>query len=280
MKKFTCTLFVIISCIVSYAQVQLLHSFSNVSQYNHSHLSFETISEPVDCYVIVEGLSIHIYNSNFVLEKTITFNLSDFSWHPDFHPNVLSSMDVSLVGRHLINTDDKIEMIVNVSANEIWYNEYGDECSRYDKSTSTIIVNEDGDIVHDFGYNVYPYVELGIIYGFHKIGNQLRLAVCSSEDLNIYSLGGNYNPSTMVTYTQPGSFPNPYPNPSRNIITIPYTLPSGETSQLRVFNMNGQLVETFNIGSDFDKIQINVSNYSKGTYIYTYNNVTKKFVVQ
>ena len=69
-------------------------------------------------------------------------------------------------------------------------------------------------------------------------------------------------------------------NKNLNAAKAPYTLQPGETSQLRVYNMNGQLLETFHIGSDFDKILLNVSNYPKGTYIYTYNGVSKKFVVQ
>lgn len=295
MKKIAITLFVIVFCIISHAQVQLIHSFENID-YDYSQINFETISEPVDCFVIIQGSSIHIYNPNFVLEKTITLNLSDFSWHPDFHPTIMSSIAVYPVGRHLINADDKIEMIVDARAEERYYNEYGQECSEYGNSTSTIIINEDGDIVHDFGHTIYYVSDFGVGDLVHKVGNQLRFAaftwgppyqydeygniVYSTSYLNIYSLGGNYNPSTMITYTQPGGFPNPYPNPSRNTVTLPYTLQPGETSQLRVFNMNGQLLETFHIGSDFDKILLNVSNYPKGTYIYTYNGVSKKFVVR
>ena len=279
MKKIAITLFVIVFCVISHAQVQLIHSFENVSNFTSFLINFETISEPVECYVIGQDSSFHIYNPNFVLEKTITFNLSDFSWHPDFHPNIFWDIYITLVGRHLVNADDKIEMIVNACAEERYYNEYGEECSILDNS-NTIIINEDGDIVHDFGHTEDFLV--------HKVGDQLRLATfyyeygnhMYSASVNIYALGGNYNPSTMITYTQPRGFPNPYPNPSRNTVTLPYTLQPGETSQLRVYNMNGQLLETFHIGSDFDKILLNVSNYPKGTYIYTYNGVSKKFVVQ
>lgn len=298
MKKIAITLFVIVFCVISHAQVQLIHSFENISDYKYFLINFETISEPVECYVIGQDSSFHIYNPNFVLEKTITFNLSDFSWHPDFHPNIITDIYITLVGRHLVNADDKIEMIVNASAEERYYNEYGEECIRFDNSTNTIIINEDGDIVHDFGHRIACGSDLGLGSNFgagegdvvHKVGDQLRLAALTyydeygnhmySTSVNIYALGGNYNPSTMITYTQPRGFPNPYPNPSRNTVTLPYTLQPGETSQLRVYNMNGQLLETFHIGSDFDKILLNVSNYPKGTYIYTYNGVSKKFVVQ
>ena len=298
MKKIVFSIFYVFVLLTSPAQVQLLHSFNQYSNGgNPSCINFETVFESVDCYVVatMQGadnsqFQINIYDANFSLLKTINLVLSDFTWGTDFHPSLFSSVNVSVVGRHLINTDNKIEMIVDASGYEIVSDEYGE----YERSvvSNTIIINEDGELVHDFGFFVSFLTDDGSRGVVHRVGNQLRLGLFISSPTaydeygnplyywNIYSLGGNYNPSTMVTYTQSGISPNPYPNPSRNTISLPYMLQPGETSQLRVFNMNGQLLETFNIGSDFDKILLDVSNYPKGTYIYKYNGVSKKFVVQ
>jgi hypothetical protein len=62
-------------------------------------------------------------------------------------------------------------------------------------------------------------------------------------------------------------------------ISLPYKLQQGETSVMRILNTNGQLIETKNIGSDFEQIQLNVSNYRKGMYIYEVNGVSQRFVV-
>lgn len=266
MKKFLLSVLVLACCCMSNAQITLLHTFQGESEaegvypINYFGCSpwFEYVQEPLNCYYFIdrENRNIKCYDSNFQLVTN-----SSFASSPIFANDGISSAAVSMFGRHIVNTDDKIELIVNLRLIDNSYHSY--------------VINEDGDIIYDLNS-----VEI-LRNTLHKVGNQLRVLGASNPyETAVYALGGNYNPSTMVTYTQPGSFPNPYPNPSRNTITIPYTLPSGETSQLRVFNMNGQLLETFNIGSDFDKIQINVSNYPKGTYIYTYNNVTKKFVVQ
>lgn len=282
MKKIAFFSIFIFVLLTSHAQVQLLHSIDCPADIYYSNINFETVYEPVDCYVISQVPDnthgqINIYDANFSLIKTINLALSDFTW--DIQPTRFDAVNVNVVGRHLINTDDKIEMVVRAYAHcfigeEEWIN-----------SSNTIIINEDGELIHDFGIEIF-YSDYGNfrnnIACIHKAGDQLRLgAFTSSPDyLNIYSLGGNYNPSTMITYPQPNVFPNPYPNPSRNTIALPYTLQPGETSQLRVYNMGGQLVETFNVGSDFDRVLLNVSNYSKGTYVYTYNGVSKKFVVQ
>lgn len=259
---------------LSFAQVTLLHTFGpdehfnleNASAYENT-LSFGgAIYEPLDYYFCTTSYTSipftwRIYNSSFQLVKEITLPSSITNGYaPD--------MGVTILGKHLINTDEKIEFFVQLP--------YTTSQDDYEHPHSYII-NEDGEIVYDFGIDNYVWFWSG---GIHKVGNQLRAIAESNNGIQIYSLGGNYNPSTMVTYPQPIVSPNPYPNPSRNTISLPYMLQPGETSQLRVFNMNGQLLETFNIGSDFDKVLLNVSGYPKGTYIYTYNGISKKFVVQ
>lgn len=273
MKKFLLSVLVLACCCMSNAQITLLHTFPGElpQEFLLSYISasplFEYVQEPLDCYVFVDiqNYDIKFYNSNFQLVKNPSFSSSPIFYNGSIHIEFYS-----FFGKHLVNTDDKVEILINAQT-LVNVDEWGG--TTY--SSHYYVINEDGDIVCDLGNSeIIPYT-------VHKVDNQLRvIGYGPNGQTEIYALGGNYNPSTMVTYTQRGSFPNPYPNPSRNIITLPYTLPSGETSQLRVFNMSGQLVETFNIGSDFDKIQINVSNYPKGTYIYTYNGVTKKFVVQ
>ena len=272
MKKLFLSSFLILFGYLSFAQITLLHTFNNSdgspidgTYYGSAMPCFEFVTEPMDCYSFFnrQNNTIRIYNSNFQLIRECILPASIFA-----NGGYLEWMEI--FGRHIINTDDKIEFLATV------YVEHPavtpDEQPIIDEFY--YIINEDGDIIQNCGSNpIYPH-------SVHKVGNQLRAYAAVSGLVRIYSLGGNYNPNSMVTYTQPNRSLNPYPNPSRNTITLPYTLQPGETTQLRVFNMNGQLLETFNIGSDFDKIELNVSDYAKGTYIYTYNGVSKKFVVR
>lgn len=277
MKKiFLSILGIMILRSLSFAQVTLLHTFGSDEwgYIRDNVLSFGgTVYEPLDYYFLgVESKNSpytwRIYNSSFQLVKEITLpsSITNFTNTNGDKPE----MDYfTILGKHLINTDEKIEFFIRLSY------------PFPNPGILSYIINEDGEILYDFGVGYDVMFEIS---GIHKVGNQLRAMVASSNGeqsfIQIYSLGGNYNSSTMVTYPLPSTSPNPYPNPSRNTITLPYKLEPGKTSQLRVFNMNGQLLETFNIGSEFDKILLNVSNYPKGIYIYTYNNVSKKFVVQ
>ena len=50
-------------------------------------------------------------------------------------------------------------------------------------------------------------------------------------------------------------------------------------SIMNIFNTKGQLIEAKQIDFSFDKILLNISNYSKGVYLYEVNGISKRFVV-
>jgi hypothetical protein len=71
-----------------------------------------------------------------------------------------------------------------------------------------------------------------------------------------------------------------YPNPAKTTIYLPYQLKLGETSVMHIYNAYGQLIETKKIDATFNTILLNVSNYSKGVYIFEVNGAGNKFVVE
>ena len=268
MKNIIVLVTLLMYCICSYAQVTLIHQFAEyniigLDTYVDAGTPFESIYEPVDCYVFDTDeygyYSMKIYNLNCQFVKNIDLPTEITRGHGGF--------SMKYMGRHLVNTDDKMEFFVRLAPR-----------AGQNVQPHCYILNEDGFVIYDFGEGETQFS----ISSIHKVGNQLRafFRTPSLGGQRLYALGGTYNPSTMVVSSQYGGFQNPYPNPSSNVITLPYTLHPGEITDLQIFNMSGQLVETFKIGSDFDKIQINISNYPKGIYTYTYKGVTKKFVVQ
>jgi hypothetical protein len=52
-----------------------------------------------------------------------------------------------------------------------------------------------------------------------------------------------------------------YPNPAKTIIVLPYVLEKEQTSMIKIYKLNGQLVEQKQIDSDFDKLFLNVEFY-------------------
>jgi hypothetical protein len=94
----------------------------------------------------------------------------------------------------------------------------------------------------------------------------------------IYLLGGTV--PTGISLLKSSSTENPYPNPSSSTINIPYELSGGNVAILNIYNSNGQIIETKKIDSYFNEIQLDVSNYKSGIYMYEYNGITNRFIVK
>ena len=63
-----------------------------------------------------------------------------------------------------------------------------------------------------------------------------------------------------------------YPNPSIETVNIPYTALNNEVVEIKVYDLNGKLIEDKKVDSQFSKLKLNVSNYATGTYIYAVKN--------
>ena len=248
----------------SFAQVSLDHTFTPTSSYYL--IGFENIAEPIDYYCFISSdHQISLYNPNYTLYKTINVNL----------PQGYSLSSVASAGKHIINTDDKVELFVSAGG------------STTDNNNSTaLIINEDGQIIHSFGYNYFIYC-----YGFHAANEQIKMLVTEYHITNqqtyelsylysIYSCFGNFTPTRTTSFSTNTNLLSPYPNPAVNFINLPYKLMQGKTSVIRIYNMNGQLMDSYNIGSDFEAISIDVSRYIKGVYTYEYDGISNKFIVQ
>lgn len=146
------------------------------------------------------------------------------------------------------------------------------------------LYDEEGNMLYDFGevYDLYMYGNEELKEGdFYYAGtNKLKLRKPKSSNntypCDIYSFGGTYNSLSNLKISKEE---NAYPNPAKNKITIPYKLKNADKSVLRVYNIDGKMVTQKTIDTNFDNIQLDVTNFSKGTYIYKYQNITDKFVV-
>lgn len=241
--------------VTSFAQVSLLHTFNgNVQAYG------EYTTENLNRYIYHTDNVIQVYKPDFSLEKSVTVSM------PAGY-----TISVCTATQHFFNSDNKYEFFISaVQTGAASSNNY----------SYAFIVNDEGTIVHNFGYS----------YGFsgncYKIAGQLRFVLLKY----IYTGTSTLNYSTEV-YSCSGSYsgiaPNessnkvlPYPNPASTIINLPYKIDQGSTTEMRIFNSNGQLIEVKNIGSHFNSIQLNVERYTPGLYFYEYNGNSEKFIVQ
>ena len=119
--------------------------------------------------------------------------------------------------------------------------------------------------------------EGSLISYLYKAGDELRFEISNSYDnynIEVYATQGNFSANEMVVSTQ-----SPYPNPASMMVSIPYTL-NGKSAEMHIYDSRGVLVDAKTLDPDAEWIDINVSNYRPGIYIYEYNGVSNKFVVR
>ena len=247
-------------------QITLEHTFENYVSYGGGYYGGglrENILPPIINYYVsandVEQLK--LYNEDYSLYKTIVIT------PPANH--IFNSYD--LFQQNVFTNDNKITFFVSF---------YDTINERYNLR----IYDENKTLVKDFGYFAEYY------YGLHYTSNNkwhLCILRVVTEDpitgyltweTDIYSLPGTA--AGVKSLQNKNTFSSPYPNPANATITLPYQLKQGETSVMRIYNTNGQLIETKQIDSMFDKILLNVSRYARGAYFYEVNGVSNKFIVK
>ncbi|MGN0032663.1 MAG: T9SS type A sorting domain-containing protein [Candidatus Limimorpha sp.] len=246
MKK----LLLFISCclmgVLANAQISLEHSFEGYPVfYDGKYLIFDNVSK-----------TLNIYNLDYSLYKMVNISVPD---------GYSLSISVSFPSKHLFNSDDKMEFLITA------YNFAS-------ISGILLVLNEDGDVVHtisDDNKALFPHsiVENNgdfklIVYG---LDSQQKYHTC------VYSLPGTYE-SVDSDNADVNSLC--YPNPAKDFVRLHYTMKKGATGVLKVFDANGVLVDEKSVGSDFDEIILDVSNYPSGIYIYECNGNTNRFIKQ
>lgn len=260
MKRFLLSV-LFLSAFYANAQITLLHTFEEDGVSVYAPTIVEDVG--VYCYITdsTDEYNIHRYPTFYYYDSE--FNLY---WSHQFE--VYRYDGVSLFPtRHLIDTDDELEFIVSEST----------MVASGGSRTHNYIMEEDGTIIYDFGESYGGGLE------FVLVNNEIRLlrgvsyydGISNHSELEVYGTGGNY--STGEFHLVSSSMA--YPNPARSNIILPYELSEGETATMSIYNLNGQLIERFEIGSHFNQVQLNINSYSPGIYLYEYKGRSNKFIV-
>lgn len=262
MKRFLLSV-LLLSAFYANAQITLLHTFEEgdisvcsptiVEDVGLYYYTTDSIDDPANFYY--HYTTYYYYNSEFNLYWSRQFKVARYS-------------GISLFPtRHLIDTDDELEFIVSEST----------MVASGGSRTHNYIMEEDGTIIYDFGESYDGGLE------FVLVNNEIRLlrgvsyydGISNHSELEVYGTGGNY--STGEFHLVSSSMA--YPNPARSNIILPYELSEGETATMSIYNLNGQLIERFEIGSHFNQVQLNINSYSPGIYLYEYKGRSNKFIV-
>jgi len=100
------------------------------------------------------------------------------------------------------------------------------------------------------------------------------------EITEIYALPGYSLTSLRSTTIQ--QLNNPYPNPAKTFIHLPYMLPEGtKEGTIRVFDSQGQLIKTFRVDNASEYVRLDTSRLPSGNYFYTLDRGEgKQFIVR
>lgn len=256
-------LFVLLaSSVLAKAQITLLHTFEDDGD---PMVYSQSIIEDAGYYCFFSDSTDEINIYHF---PTFYFYDSDFNFYKSFQFELGRYSSVSVFPtRHLINNDDAMELIVD---------EY---TTTSNGSTShSYIMKEDGAVIYDFGDCCSNR------FNFFLVNGEIRLlrdvyyydGVSNAYKLEVYGTGGDYSTGEFhLVNVVPA-----YPNPARSSIILPYELENGESTTMSIYDLNGRLIEKFDIGSHFNQVQLNVNSYAPGIYIYEYKGRSNKFVVQ
>ena len=201
--------------------------------------------------------TIHIYNSDYTLYKTITF-----PWDTTFDSGISFIGDYG-ISKYVFNTDDKFEFIVSTFSNST-------------QQSKAFIMNEDGTIIKDLqGYGTTIY-DVDIFHDSQNLVNKMRIRKKdgSAAGINeIYLL-----PTTILTTKEIqgknklSAFPIPT-NKTLNVIN-----PKNGVSKIEVYDASGKIVMNKSFGISENTISLDVENLSKGIYVYKVGDLSSKFI--
>lgn len=202
-------------------------------------------------------------------DPVVSVYRSDFSLYKDMQIPIFEGCYTAYIfflSDRLFNSDDKLEYILY-------------RCT-LTNTMEGLLVNEDGDILYDFGdveTSMLPFVTqspgLNPVMGIYIWNTQLQ-----RPSTDMYTLPGIYLPvketegATVLRY--------PSPNPANDLIEIPYSITGSADPLLTIHNTSGALVEKRILDRNQNKLLLNVSNLPAGTYIYTYGAESGKFIVR
>ena len=195
-------------------------------------------------YYAPDSNTLKIFDENFVLEKTIS-NLPTFSQVHYMSKNLFS----------LNNKYDFLLKIINTTTNTYEWKLY----------------NEDKQLLFNFGEWLPLFFVKNKLFAYKTefVNNHYNYTT------KIYNLPGQLNSSELIV-NKSNSFA--FPNPAENVININYN--TNKMEEMHIIDLNGNIIENYLLDPSLKTIQINVSNYSKGIYIYRLGDTTGKFIVK
>jgi hypothetical protein len=216
--------------------------------------TFKCSTQTRTIYCCLNGNTFNFYNDDYSFYKSTTIT-------PPYGYKIYTYCNIS---NKLFNLDNNIEFTCTFI-----------DTLNYSGSLLKLF-NENGNELKNFGNSDFSFMH-------QTLNKKLRFYVVHYTNYpygcvtDIYSLPGIPNNQAENIFSD-NLFA--YPNPTKDNIFIKYKIDKSEITDLNIFNSNGVLIESKKIGGNFQQIKINVDRYKPGVYIYRYNNVNGKFIVE
>lgn len=241
MKK---TILIIALLAISTSVISQISLINNYNSYGYS--LFPTQYNTNNIVFCPNRNTLNIYDEDLILVKTIN-NLPTFSM-------------VSSLSKNLFTLSGKYEVVLSIMNSST-------------NKTEFKLYNEDGQLLFDFG-EWHP----------SKIINNKLFASLSVQagdgtyyyNIKIYSLPGQLSSSIETNVDNYKSIA--FPNPTESLININYSI--NKIEEMQIIDLNGNIIENLLLDPSLKIVNINVSNYPKGIYIYKLGNYNGKFIVK
>jgi hypothetical protein len=196
--------------------------------------------------------TLNFFNSSHTLFNTVTIPLAQ-GYTLDY---------VTTVNDILFNSDTFIEFIA---------------FSQSGTTRRATLVNENGVVLQEFGNKQEAnIIKVGASYKMITMREPFEIPGATDFQFDVYSLPGTTLNVTSKTIDENLFFG--YPNPTQNIISITNNLQNGQNGILEIFDVNGKKLLEKNVKGENTEINIDVTEFANGVYIYKLNGQTNRFV--
>lgn len=206
-------------------------------------------------YTTATSGQVNIYNSNHSLFKQANIAV----------PTGMFVESIQYLSDHLFNNNASLEFVVNLqrasnnTTNPFYMLRVFDESGAQLLATDT---------------TAYPQI-------FNSPSGTKMLLSYSGGVSRIFGLGGTLTPLAATPSGSVTEARQAYPNPTSAEIHLPYTVKAGLIEPLKVYDIAGRQVATYQVDSTFDSLLFDTRGLRSGVYFYTVGTGTaQRFLIQ
>jgi hypothetical protein len=259
------------------AQLEKEHAFDDQASINMQLIRLENEGQKF-CLVNREDSIFYqyvFYNLDYSEFATISVNLGPLFIISDYHS---PSLYISFIAENVFDLDNDIDMM-----GQLVY--YDNDQAEY---AQVLVFHQDGSVLFKSDVdntNAWLFsstaINSGIISSLTNsdAGAKMILDVYyfneGAYSYDVYALPGNFPASVtrlFQTDGETGNYLYAYPVPARNAVFMEYQLHDGQTTgTIEISNEGGQLIQKIRVSGGRGGINIPVTDYKNGIYLYKLN---------